>query len=247
MVYPTVVEVARAGSGRRVVPRAAQPRVALVTGSSRGLGRAIARRLARDGIAVAVNDIGDAARALEVVDDIRRDGGVADAFMGDVSDESQVGELVAAVAGSLGPVDVLVLNATGPQPEAPVAMVSWDDHVAALEFFVKSPVVLGRAVLAGMAAKRSGRIVQVDSEVVDGPAPGRTAYTTAKSAQIGLTRSWARELAPLGITVNSVAPGSGAGTREDLAHAVSFVASEAASFLTGQRIVVDGGRAVVKP
>jgi 3-oxoacyl-[acyl-carrier protein] reductase len=105
-------------------------------------------------------------------------------------------------------------------------------------------VVLGRAVLAGMVANRSGRIVQVDSEVVDGPAPGRTAYATAKSAQIGLTRSWARELAPLGITVNTVAPGSGAGTREDVAHAVSFVASAAASFLTGQRIVVDGGRAL---
>jgi 3-oxoacyl-[acyl-carrier protein] reductase len=132
------------------VPRAAQPRVALVTGSSRGLGRAIAHRLARDGIAVAVNDIGDAARALEVVDDIRRDGGVADAFMGDVSDESQVGELVAAVAGSLGPVDVLVLNATGPQPEAPVTDVAWADHLAQLDFFVKSPVLLGRAVLPGM-------------------------------------------------------------------------------------------------
>ena len=85
--------------------------------------------------------------------------------------------------------------------------VGWDDHLAQLEFFVKSPMLLGRAVLPAMRARRFGRIVQIDSEVVDRPPPGRSAYATAKSAQIGLTRSWARELAPLGITVNTVAPG----------------------------------------
>ena len=141
---------------------------------------------------------------------------------------------------------MLVLNAAGPQPEAPFALVAWEDHVAQLELFVKRPVVLGRALLPGMAARRSGRIVQVDCELVDSPPPGRSAYATAKSAQIGLTRSWARELAPLGITVNSVAPGvvpGASATRgEEIAHAVSFIASEAASFITGQRIVVDGGR-----
>ena len=93
-----------------------------------------------------------------------------------------------AVAGRLGPVDVLVLNATGPQPEAALDEVTWEVHVAQLEFFVKSPILLGRAVLPGMRNKRSGRIVQVDSEVVDRPPPGRSAYATAKSAQIGLTR-----------------------------------------------------------
>jgi len=244
----------------------AQQRVALVTGSSRGLGSAIALRLARDGLAVAVNDRHGGAQALEVVGAIRDDGGVADAFAADVTDERQVADLVAAVAGSLGPVDVLVLNATGPQPEAPLAEVAWKDHLAQLEFFVKSPVLLGRAVLPGMQAKRSGRIVQIDSEVVDRPPPGRSAYATAKSAQIGLTRSWARELAPVGVTVNTVAPGfipverhadvaadimsaylasvpaGRMGTSEDIAHAVSFFASEAAGFITGQRVVVDGGR-----
>jgi 3-oxoacyl-[acyl-carrier protein] reductase len=241
-------------------------RVALVTGSSRGLGSTIARRLASDGLAVAVNGLQGEAQALEVVAAIRNDGGIADVFTADVTDERSVADLVAAVASSLGPIDVLVLNATGPQPEAPLADVAWADHVAQLEFFVKSPVLLLRAVLPEMQTKLSGRIVQVDSEVVDRPPPGRSAYVTAKSAQIGLARSWARELAHLGITVNMVAPGfipverhadvpdevrsaylasvpaGRLGTREDVAHAVSFFVSEAAGFVTGQRLVVDGGR-----
>ena len=111
-----------------------------------------------------------------------------------------------------------------------------------------------------------GRIVHVDSEVIDIPPPGRSAYVAAKSAQIGLMRSWARELAPAGITVNAVAPGfvpverhadvsaevraaylatvpaGRMGSPQDVAHAVSFFASEAAGFVTGQRLVVDGGR-----
>ena len=246
--------------------RALPGRVALVTGSSRGLGKAIARRLARDGLAVAVNGLGGDAPAFEVVRAIRDAGGTADAFTADVTDERQAAGLVAAVADSLGPVDVLVLNATGPQPEAQLTDVAWEDHLAQLEFFVKSPVLLGRAVIPGMRARGSGRIVQIDSEVADRPPPGRSAYATAKNAQIGLTRSWARELAPFRITVNTVAPGfipverhadvapeimnaylasvpaGRMGTPEDIAHAVSFLASEGAGFITGQRIVVDGGR-----
>jgi 3-oxoacyl-[acyl-carrier protein] reductase len=139
----------------------AYERVALVTGSSRGLGAAIARRLAQDGFAVAVNGQRGDEQAGEVGRSIRDGGGAADVFYADVTDEQQAGELVAAITGRLGPVDVLVLNATGPQPEAPVTEVTWADHVAQLDFF---------------------------------------------------------------------------------AHAVSFFASERAGFITGQRIVVDGGR-----
>ncbi len=170
----------------------ADGRVALVTGSSRGLGQAIARRLARDGLAVAVNSLGR--EATEVARAIRDEGGTAEAFTADVTDEEQVTGLVAAVAASLGPVAVLVLNATGPQPDAPLADVGWPDHLAQLDFFVKSPVLVGRAVLPAMRARRYGRIIQIDSEVADRPPPGRSAYATAKSAQIGLARSWAREL-----------------------------------------------------
>ena len=245
-----------------------QQRVALVTGSSRGLGAVIARRLAREGLAVAVNSRPGDRQADEVGRSIRADGGTADAFYADVTDEDQVTELVAAVAGRLGPVGVLVLNATGPQPEALVTEAAWADHLAQLDFFVKSPVLLGRAVLPGMQARQYGRIVHIDSEVAHRPPPARSAYATAKSAQIGLARSWARELASSGITVNTVAPGfipverhadvpddvrnaylasvpaGRMGTPGDIAHVVSFLASEDAGFITGQRIVVDGGRSL---
>jgi 3-oxoacyl-[acyl-carrier protein] reductase len=101
------------------------------------------------------------------------------------------------------PVDVLVLNATGSQPEAPVTEVAWAGHPAQLNFFVKSPVLLGRAVLPAMQARRYGRIVHIDSEVAHWP-----------------------------------------GTPADIAHAASFLPSEGTGFITGQRIVVDGGRSL---
>ena len=244
----------------------ARRRVALVTGSSRGLGAVIARRLAQDGLAVAVNGRPGDEQVMAVSRGIRDDGGVAEGFHADVTDEGQVARLAAAISDRLGPVDVLVVNATGPQPEAPVTEVGWADHAAQLDFFVKSPVLLGRAVLPGMQARRYGRIVNIDSEVAHRPPPGRSAYAAAKNAQIGLTLSWARELGPFGITVNTVAPGfvpverhadvvdevrqaylasvpaGRMGTPDDIAYAVSFFAAEEAGFVTGQRIVVDGGR-----
>ena len=244
----------------------AHRRVALVTGSSRGLGAAIARRLAEDGLAVAVNGPRGDGQADEVSRSIRDHGGAAEAFGADVTDEQQVAELVAAITGRFGPVEVLVVNATGPQPKASVTDVGWADHLAQLDFFVKSPVLLGGAVLPAMVAGHYGRIVHIDSEVADRPPPGRSAYATAKSAQIGLARAWARELAPCGITVNTVAPGfvpverhvgvpdsimdaylasvpaGRMGIPADIAHVVSFLASEDAGFITGQRIMADGGR-----
>jgi 3-oxoacyl-[acyl-carrier protein] reductase len=240
--------------------------VALVTGSSRGLGAVIARRLAVDGFAVAVNGLPADPRIDAVVTDIRASGGVAEAVPADVTDEAQCAALVATVAERLGPIDVLIINATGQQPNAPVADVGWAEHLAQLVFFVKSPVLLGRAVLPSMRARGYGRIVHIDTEVALRPPVARSAYVTAKAAQVGIARSWARELAPYGITVNSVAPGfipverhadvptetvarylatvpaGRMGTPADVAHAVSFFASAEAGFITGQRIIVDGGR-----
>ena len=244
-------------------------RVALITGSSRGLGRAIALRLGRDGFAVAVNSLHGDEQTAEVVDRIRKPSGTAEAFPADVTDEADVARLVAEIADHLGPVDTLVVNATGPQPEALVEAVGWADHLAQLEYFVKSPVLLGRAVLAGMRAARFGRIIHIDSEVADRPPVARSAYVVGKSAQITLARSWAHELAPFGITVNTVAPGfvpverhadvlaeeraaylrtvpaGRIGRPEDVANAVSMLASRDADFITGQRILVDGGRSLV--
>lgn len=211
MLYPRVHETISAGVGRRDGKAPASQRVALVTGASRGMGRAVASRLGGDGLAVAVNDVDDADRALHVVAAIRRSGGIAEAFMGDVTDERDSDLLVAAVARALGPIDVLVLCGVGPQPE------------------------LRRGLLRGMIAKRSGRVVHVDE---------------GGASDAGLARVWARDLAPAGITVNAVVPGIIGGhgwlmgTREEVAHAVSFVASHGAGLITGQCIVVDGGRSL---
>lgn len=238
--------------------------MALVTGASRGLGAHIARRLAADGMAVAVNGI-DEAEVYQVAAGITTEGGAAEPFMADVTDPTAVEGLVGNIERALGPVDVLVFNATGPQPEADVADVAWSDHEHHLAFFVRSPVMLGRWVLPGMRERAYGRIVHVDSDMADRPTPGWSAYASAKAAQIGLARSWAVDLAPYGITVNSVAPGfipverhdgidvgpylegvlvGRMGHPEDVANAVSFFASPLSGFITGQRITVDGGRAL---
>ncbi|MFI7543350.1 SDR family NAD(P)-dependent oxidoreductase [Actinoplanes sp. NPDC049599] len=237
----------------------------LVTGASRGLGAHIARRLAADGRPVAVNYLPDRADAERVVADIRAAGGRAAAFRGDVTDEADVTALVAAVESGLGPIAVLVPNATGPQPVINAVDVTWQDHLDQLAFFVKSPTLLMRAVAPGMRSRGGGRIVQIGSDLVERAAPGMSAYSAAKGAQLSLTRTWARELGPWGITVNVVAPGwipverhagidpshlesyrrevplGRMGTPGEVAEVVAFLASDAARFVTGERITVNGG------
>ncbi|GHF39416.1 3-oxoacyl-[acyl-carrier protein] reductase [Amycolatopsis bartoniae] len=241
---------------------------ALVTGASRGLGAAISRALAAEGWAVAVNYRSDAAGARRVVDEIRHHGGQAQAFAADVTDEDGVRQLVEDVEGALGPVAVLVPNATGPQPEIPLDQLTWRDHLDQLEFFVKSPTLLVQAVLPGMKAAGGGRVIQIGSDIFERGLPRVSAYLAAKGAQLGLTRSWARELGPHGITVNLVAPGwipverhadvseddrrayTGEvplrrfGRPEEVAAAVCFLASDAASFVNGERITVNGGHTI---
>lgn len=244
------------------------PAVALVTGASRGLGAAIARRLAADGWAVAVNFRSGTELAREVVEDIRNAGGIAMPFAADVTDEVSVINLVDQIEARLGSVEVLVANATGPQPTIAVEDLTWQAHLDQLEFFVKSPTLLLQAVLPGMKARHRGRVIQIGSDMFERALPGMSAYVAAKGAQMGLTRSWARELGPAGITVNLVAPGwipverhadtsakdlrdylteiplNRIGRPQDVATAVSFLASDAAGFVTGERITVNGGHTI---
>lgn len=241
-------------------------RIALVTGASRGLGAAIAVRLASGGAKVAVNTFASPDKAKAVVGTIESAGGKAIVVSGDVRDEAVVQRMVAEVKEKFGgPIDVLVANATGPQPFIKLEEMTWRHCLDQLEFFVKSPVLLAKAVLADMKAKRFGRIINIGSEVFERGVPEFSQYCAAKGAQLGLTRSWATELATFGITVNLVAPGwipterhvndpqsakdayaSGVpmkkmGVPEDVAGAVAFLASNEAKFITGQKIAVNGG------
>jgi NAD(P)-dependent dehydrogenase (short-subunit alcohol dehydrogenase family) len=162
--------------------------VALVTGASRGLGASIAGRLAADGWTVAVNYRSDADSARRVVEAIRAAGGTAELFAADVTDEQAVTDLVEQVTGRLGPVEVLVVSATGPQPTVSVEELNWQAHLDQLVFFVKSPTLLLRAVLPGMRARGRGRVIQIGSDIFERALPGMSAYVAAKGAQLGLTR-----------------------------------------------------------
>ena len=155
-------------------------RVALVTGASRGLGAAIARALAEDGVKVAVNFFAGADKADTVVASIRKAGGVAQAFGADVRDEAQVDRLSREVTQSLGPIDILVINATGEQPMLPIEEIDWRTCLDQLEFFVKSPLLLVKATLGGMKARKYGRIIQIGSEVFETGLGRFSNYVSAK-------------------------------------------------------------------
>ena len=244
-------------------------RVALVTGASRGLGAAMAVALAESGHRVAVNYFERAGRAEELCAGLRTRGLVAQAFQGDVRNEGEVARLVAEVEAKLGAIAVLVVNATGHQPLLSIEEQTWQAYLDQLEFFVKSPLLLLQAVLAGMKARGFGRVIQIGSEVVELGNPRFANYVAAKAAQLGQTRSWARELGGSGITVNLVAPGwipterafeaseedrlgykrgvalQRMGLPEEVGKVVAFLASDAASFVTGQKIAVNGGNTLV--
>ena len=249
-------------------PFSLEGRVALVTGSSTGLGKAIAFALGRAGARVAFNFQNNAERAEKTFAEFRAaklDGMLT---RGDVTSDADVNRIAREIAGTLGAVDILVLNATPAQPQKPVEEYDWAFFQQMLDFFIKSPFLLTRACLPHMKSQRWGRIVNIGSEVVARAVPNFTAYVAAKGGQNGFHRSLAPEIAPFGITVNMVCPGwipverhaddpqeakdgyralipaDRWGVPDDVAGAVVYLASEAASFVTGQNLHVNGGMTV---
>jgi len=241
------------------------PRTALITGSSRGIGRAIALRLARDGAAVAVNYRERRDQADEVVELISRAGRRAVAIGADLASAGDCTRLVEAARQALGPIDILVNNA-GVFRKGDLTDFDFSQMEYMRNINVDGLFHVTRAVAGEMKARRWGRIVNIASIAGIGTSTvGTTFYAATKAAVITLTRRFALDLGPHGITVNAIAPGfiatdmarqSGAdfdaiaarammrrvGTPEDIAAAAAFLASEEAGFVTAQLLTVDGGR-----
>ena len=243
-------------------------KVAWVTGSSRGLGKAMAVLLAKLGARVVVNCFSNITMGQQVVDEIIASGGQATLVAGDVMDQAEVNRMADEIEALWGGVDILVTNATPPQPVKRIEEYTWEEYQSMYDAFVKSPFLLSQRLLPGMKASRWGRIIQITSEVFHVGMPVYSAYVAAKGGQIGWSRSMANELAGEGITVNCVAPGwipverhandsqdakdayvktvpvGRWGTPDDAAWAVAWFASNEAGFLTGQTLIVNGGRSL---
>ena len=239
-------------------------KTALVTGASRGIGRAIALRLAAEGANIAINYAGNTAKAEETKAAIEAAGGKAALFQADVSDSAQVEQMVASVLETFGSLDILVNNA-GITRDGLLMRMKEEDFDVVLDTNLKGIFHVTKAVTKIMMKQRSGRIVNMASVVGIIGNAGQTNYAAAKAGVIGFTKSAARELAARGITVNAVAPGFIAtdmtaampekakeatlaaiplrrmGTPEDVANAVLFLVSDQAAYITGQVVKVDGG------
>ncbi len=241
--------------------------VALVTGASRGIGRAIALQLAADGFAVAVNYASSSQKADAVVAEIADTGGSAFAVQADVSDADAVTAMFGSVADVVGPVEVLVNNAGITDDGLLLRMTpeQWDNVV---NTNLWSVFLCTKAALRSMLRAKTGRVINISSVSGISGNPGQGNYAASKAGIVGFTKSIAKEVGSRGITVNAIAPGfiqtdmtdalgdevTGAasehialgrlGLPEEVASAVSYLASEGASYITGQTIVVDGGLAL---
>ena len=239
-------------------------KTALVTGASRGIGRAIALRLAAEGARVAINYAGNVKAAEEVKAAVEAAGGAAILCQADISDSAAVEAMVADVVKEFGTIDILVNNA-GITRDTLLMRMKDEDFAKVLDTNLKGVFYCTKAVAKLMMKKRSGRIVNMASIVGLVGNAGQTNYAAAKAGVIGFSKSAAKELASRGITVNAVAPGfigtdmtadlpesvkekalsdiplGRAGQPEDVANAVLFLASDQASYITGQVVNVDGG------
>jgi 3-oxoacyl-[acyl-carrier protein] reductase len=239
-------------------------KVAIVTGSGRGIGKAIAMKLAENGATLVINDVGDSAPAEQTAAEIKNLNRQAMAIMADVSSTADVNKMVETAIATYGKVDILVNNAGITRDQLTMKMTDEEwDKVLAID--LKSVFLCTRAVLRPMLKQRSGRIISMSSVVGIIGNAGQANYAAAKAGIIGFTKTIAKEVASRGITVNAVAPGfidtpmtqvlpeerkqalmnniplGYLGTPRDIAETVAFLASEEARYITGQVIGVDGG------
>lgn len=239
-------------------------KVALVTGASRGIGRAIALDLAKNGASIAVNYAGNEVKANEVVDEIKASGGQAIAIKADVSNGDEVQQMIKEVIKEFGQLDILVNNAGITRDNLLMRMKDseWDEVI---DTNLKGVFLCTKAVTRQMMKQRNGRIINITSVVGVSGNPGQANYVAAKAGVIGLTKTTAKELASRNITVNAVAPGfittdmtdelnddikadllkqiplAALGEPSDIANAVTFLASEKSKYITGQTLHINGG------
>ncbi|MGH2446991.1 MAG: 3-oxoacyl-[acyl-carrier-protein] reductase [Chloroflexota bacterium] len=243
-------------------------KAALVTGGSRGIGRAIACRLACEGSTVAINYRHNREAAEETRQSIEDAGGQAIILEGDVGDATVAAAIVATALSQLGGLQILVNNA-GVSADALTVRLSLEDWDRVMDTDLKAAFLTSKAALRPMMRQRWGRIINVASVVAYTGNAGQASYAAAKAGLIGLTKSVAREVATRGITANAVAPGliqtdmtgalpaearewmlsqipqERAGRPEDVAAAVAYLAGEEAAYVTGQVIRVDGGMVMI--